>query len=502
DRGCGDGAVSPRPTSTEECDDGNDDNCDACHNDCTVNVAMCGDGYVCGSETCDEFAVNTATCDADCTAPECGDGFVNPATEFCDDGGDSPNCDSDCSPARCGDGTLNLAAGETCEPGGFFPEDPDPSPGCDFDCTAAQCGDGVINEAAGETCDDGDTDNCTPGCNDTCTGEWQSPAVCGDGTVECGEACDDGNTEGCDGCSADCTRVEGVCGDGTIECEEVCDDGNTDPGDGCRADCEGVEECGDGLVDVAAGESCDDGDTQSCGGPCLSDCSALRPDTCDGGAIDLCEACEDSDPSNSSIDAGCSGVAPNCTACAQCREDVCGDGITGPTEACDGISFFDYCAGEAVRIRCSSAGDCNSGVCLRGTGFCTSTSGAGSSEMPCTLDDVSLCGVGEVCVPALIEGECNATCDGLIECGDGRTEGPEQCDDGNASDCDGCSGTCSRVDDVCGDGIVDLHCGEECEPFCEGGSADGASCFTPQQRDACTLGGGACSTCTLACVNP
>ncbi|MEM6533121.1 MAG: hypothetical protein AAF654_10875 [Myxococcota bacterium] len=502
DRGCGDGALSPRPGNAEQCDDGNDDNCDECHNDCTVNVDSCGDGYVCGSETCDSFGVNTTTCDADCSANECGDGFVNIVTESCDDGGDSPLCDSDCSPARCGDGRLNLAAGETCEPGGFFPGAPDPSASCDSDCTAAACGDGVVNEAAGEACDDGDRDNCTPACNDTCTGEWDSPAVCGDGVLECGEVCDDGNTEGCDGCSADCLRAEGVCGDGTTECDEVCDDGNTDPGDGCRADCEGVEECGDGLVDMASGDACDDGDTAVCGGPCLSDCSASRPDTCDGGTIDACEVCEDSDPSNTGVDDGCSASAPNCTACAQCQEDVCGDGITGPTETCDGVSFLDYCAGEGLRVNCTRGSDCTSGACLRGTGVCADAGGQGGSELPCTATDLSLCAPGEVCDSQFIDGECNATCDGLIACGDGVVEGAEACDDGNTLDCDGCTADCSRVDDVCGDGFTDFACGEECEPFCLGGSEDGAACFTAAQRDACPAGGGACNDCTLACLDP
>ena len=50
--------------------------------------------------------------------------------------------------------------------------------------------------------------------------------------------------------------------------------------------------------------------------------------------------------------------------------------------------------------------------------------------------------------------------------------GAEQCDDGNADDCDGCSATCQvETGLLCGDGIVNAACGEECEPPVPGGAA-------------------------------
>ena len=69
------------------------------------------------SEECDEGGQDTATCDADCTAPACGDGHVNQAAgEVCDSAGvDSPECDADCTAVECGDGHVNKAAGEQCE---------------------------------------------------------------------------------------------------------------------------------------------------------------------------------------------------------------------------------------------------------------------------------------------------------------------------------------------------------------------------------------------------
>src|SRR5688572_12583639 len=48
------------------------------------------------------------------------------------------------------------------------------------------------------------------------------------------------------------------CGNKIVTTNEVCDDGNTTNGDGCSADCRSNETCGNGTVDPAAGEQCDD----------------------------------------------------------------------------------------------------------------------------------------------------------------------------------------------------------------------------------------------------
>ncbi len=63
-----------------------------------------------------------------------------------------------------------------------------------------------------------------------------------------------------------------VCGDGVVVPPEVCDDGNQLSGDGCSADCRSTEVCGNGIVDGAVGEQCDnlpaglshDGCTSAC----------------------------------------------------------------------------------------------------------------------------------------------------------------------------------------------------------------------------------------------
>jgi virginiamycin B lyase len=60
---------------------------------------------------------------------------------------------------------------------------------------------------------------------------------------------------------------------------------------------------------------------------------------------------------------------------------------------------------------------------------------------------------------------CSARCRIETGCGDGAVCDGEECDDGNTTDCDGCSATCRRETGLlCGDGILNATCGEQCEP--------------------------------------
>src|SRR5690606_13974991 len=154
---CGNGEVDP----DEECDDGNDDDEDACL--------------------------------TSCVEASCGDGFVHAGEEECDDGNDddSDDCPSTCTVARCGDGFVH-AGEEECDDGNESDADE-----CLSSCKKPVCGDGVVEGP--EECDDGNTSS-----SDDCTIACKRPA-CGDGYVHTSEEeCDDGNTAFGDGCSATC----------------------------------------------------------------------------------------------------------------------------------------------------------------------------------------------------------------------------------------------------------------------------------------------------------
>jgi cysteine-rich repeat protein len=60
---------------------------------------------------------------------------------------------------------------------------------------------------------------------------------------------------------------------------------------------------------------------------------------------------------------------------------------------------------------------------------------------------------------------CSARCTVETGCGDHVRCGAEECDDGNTGDCDGCSAACLVEPGFqCGDGTVNATCGEDCDP--------------------------------------
>jgi cysteine-rich repeat protein len=160
---CGDGLIN---RAGEQCDDGNNLQCDGCAPGCTIE--RCGDGIICMNQG-----------------------------EACDPTGGIPGCqlcDGSCRlEPKCGDGVVDANCGEECDDGNATFCD-----GCSG-CRIDRPGDGLLCQNQGERCDDGNATPCD-GCTD---GE---PDRCGDGVL-CPnhEQCDDGNVADGDGCSRQCT---------------------------------------------------------------------------------------------------------------------------------------------------------------------------------------------------------------------------------------------------------------------------------------------------------
>lgn len=331
---CGDGHANL--ATGERCDAGDANTNEprvalVCRLNCTVK--RCGDGIADPDEGCDDGS-DSETCDADCTPAGCGDGYTNPEAgescdggdgcyacqpwcgdeiiaggEACDDGAETASCDPDCTLVTCGDDYVNGTAGESCEgtdgcvdcqpacgngqlDGSEACDDAGDSPTCDRDCTAASCGDLYVNARAGESCDPPDA-SCRATCN-----------FCGDGVFDTeppgAEECDTaGETAACD---PDCTLP--ACGDGVLNgaADEACDDGNSDDdGNGCGGDCRRSGFCGD-LVLQSLFEACDDGSGGS--GACDDDCTEARcgdglrnglaGEACDDGNNDAGDGCDTS----------------------------------------------------------------------------------------------------------------------------------------------------------------------------------------------------------------
>jgi cysteine-rich repeat protein len=221
---------------------------------------------------------------------------------ICGDGkcqkGETESCPEDCSPAStCGNGICS--ADETYE---SCPNDCDPPP--PSICNS----DGTCNE--GEDCI-----SCPADCAGVTTGKPSGRYCCGFDSF-----CDEGL------CGADCgtpISTSAYCGDGTlnISAGEECDDGGESSF--CDADCT-FRVCGDGTLNTTAGEECDDdGESSSCDADCTySICGDGTHNQASG------EECDDgnTDPGDGCDDVCMIEIPP---------EPHCGDGNTDPGEECD-----------------------------------------------------------------------------------------------------------------------------------------------------------------------
>lgn len=185
------------------------------------------------------------------------------------------------------------------------------------------CGDSEIDTGLGETCDPpfAPAGNNGNDCRDDCT-------VCGDGVMNGAEQCDDGNGVDNDSCRNNCTVP--VCGDGLVDLQlgETCDPpfspaGNN--GNDCRDDC---TVCGDGEPNGT--EDCDDGNGVD-GDDCRNDCTLPY---CGDGILDAGEDCDD----GNNLDGD--GCQADCTLCTgQIGDFLWNDGVVD--EDCDGVQPQD-----------------------------------------------------------------------------------------------------------------------------------------------------------------
>ena len=457
---CGDGMLD----EGEACDDGNDDNTDACLDTC--ELASCGDGYVGPGETCDDGNdIDDDACTNACVLTSCGDG-VTQAPEECDDGDDdnSDACLNTCVNASCGDGHVRDGF-EDCDDGNLSNTDD-----CLDTCVPASCGDGFVQDGV-EDCDDANLIN-TDACVDGCV-----PASCGDGHVQEGvEQCDDANMINTDTCVANCQQAS--CGDGYVGPGEGCDDGNNDNDDLCTNMCS-LASCGDGIVQP--GEDCDDANADNTDA-CLDTCVAA---VCGDGFVQQgVEACDDAN-------------ADNTDACLDsCAVAGCGDGfVQQGVEDCDdaNLSNTDACLNSCVLATC---GD---GFVRQGVEDCDD---ANLSNTDACLDSCSDASCGDGFVWQGVEDcddangnnndACIDTCE-LAVCGDGfLRQGVEQCDAGaDNSDFGACTLACGNA--VCGDGLVWLGT----EPCDDGNMVPDDGCDACVGEQVAKLARGEFHTCLL-----
>lgn len=402
--------------------------------------------------------------DAESDASICGDGI-------CDDDESAASCAADCgASAECGNGVVE--PGEDCDEGG----DVRGCVGCRFECQSDA------------DCDDGNP----------CTKNAQCMRV--DGIRFCADdhpPVDDG-TE----CGDDRLCFEGVCSDVCVEdsdCEAtectgpaVCDEVGVclyddvpangtacDLGDGATGICLGREcvesVCGDGFIDEAAGEECENPGVY----PCSEDCKFLGEckddeDCSDGflcNGVELCNTesytCEPGTPFPNGTQCGPTEICfdgecmtPECRTNADCDDANSCNG----QETCDPVSFVcvpgtnvangEVCGsgdevcldGQCIVPECRTDAQCNDGNACNGQETCDTANFACVAGTP--PSDGTACGGGNVCFNQVC---ITPGCTSNGQCDDGDPcNGTESC--GANFQC--VPGTPLANGTACGDGMV------------------------------------------------
>ncbi len=253
--------------------------------------------------------------------------------------------------------------------------------------------------ATAADCDDGDactTDVCQAAvCINTPIPDCGMP-VCGNGMIDAGELCDGANlggqtcsslgfTGGTLACSTNCTYntnncSAGACGDGIVQAGEACDDGNLADNDGCSSNCQ-LEGCN------TAGD-CPGMDTE------------CQFRTCSAGVC--------------GISYSASGTTVSSQTPGDCQQTVCngtGNVVNVPNDADLPADDGNQCTSEVC-----NAGNPNSQNLPEGTA--------------CSQNGGVIC-------------DGSGTCISNAVCGDGIPQAGESCDDGNLTNGDGCTATCS-----------------------------------------------------------
>lgn len=429
----------------------------------------CGDGVINTGEQCDDGdSDNNDDCPNDCQLAVCGDTVLE-GREECEPP-NVGNCLSNClfrgggggvagfssassagsffnrpdPPNGCGNAILEVDKGEECDSGTRF----NGLGTCSFDCKLLVCGDGIISPQIGEDCEptiagtvDGVTTFEVGTCGEVCT----APEMTHQGTTHGG--CRRMFFPACDGASSSSVPTQSGpprCGNGIVDVTEECDFGGI---------CEGGDFDGSFWTDRTSANTCiaGGGVPQPESGDGCDD--ACKTEFCGDGSVQQRGA--DNQP-NTADDEECDNgsVCSNDPSIA-CRLDTdCGTGNTCEYHATKDQTCSSSCkstgqaqsSSEAVRPSAPQP-VCGNGE-TEGSEECDEGAENGSQESTCTV----LC-TERVFTPAPVAEPF---------CGNAIIDGQEQCDNGDAnSDMqpDACRTNC--VVAVCGDFVVDGN--EQCD---------------------------------------
>ena len=422
-----DGADATDGDAAGEMEDGDTDDVPGDGEDMDMDepeAVLCGNGEVDGGEDCDDGNDEDGDgCDNDCTWScvenlDCDDANVCNGDETCSV--DTHTC---LAGANRDDGVVCLS---------------DPRRIClEGACMDSECGDGFVDTGGGESCEPPDDGSCGPHCRWLCAGDGDCPddgnacngeEYCNLDENECDQRnrLDDGTQ-----CGEEPRKIciagscqESICGDGFVDAaaEEECDDGRDgDPDDGCRDDCafscHNNAECDDGHD--CTQDYCDEETTHTCSNPFSPSETICRPSAGDCDPSEFCDGASPDcpadvlDPSSSVCrePEGLCDLAELCTGTdAACPEDA----FKSSEALCRAVAGLcdepEFCPGEGVLCPEDVFAEEGS-TCRASGGACDIVETCSGSSPDCPEDEVA---AGEmVCRMAL--GLCDVVehCDGF-----------------------------------------------------------------------------------------
>jgi cysteine-rich repeat protein len=213
----------------------------------------------------------------------------------------------------------------------------------------------------------------------------------------------------------DCITL--LCGNGVVDTAagETCDDGNTAGGDACPGDCT-LPVCSDRVIEPP--ETCDDGNTSN-GDTCPSDCTLP---VCGDGSLESPETCEP--PSTATCDASCVAIPVVCGNGVVQGAEECDDGNTIDDDECTNACTFPAVCGNMEVETGEQCDPPNGTTCDADCQTITVCNQCEASQFPLVPDcanAVSACedatGVTAVGVPGFPAGTPKADlCEGVLEC--------------------------------------------------------------------------------------
>jgi cysteine-rich repeat protein len=280
----------------------------------------------------------------------------------------------------------------------------------------------------GTVCDD--RLYCTIG--DACSG-----GTCAGGSRDCSAYSDQCNTGAC-------SELGDTCYGRAVPDGTACDDGNPfTPRDGCLGGACAGSVCGDGILDgpaVGGREYCDDRNTitESCmappGGSCVRDCS-IQQDTCGNGTLETAfgETCDDGnatsfDSCTTSCNPNDRGIGAPCT----CTGTSCpmGNPTVGTIVGCDNVVVP-----PGARLACFRSGILAGNAGYFAAGFCSAYAHVCSPSLLCAFAGIPTtvgnyasfigpCAAGSVVVQQTISASgvtlqtksCQRVCTGDSDC--------------------------------------------------------------------------------------